>query len=84
MTLGKVGEEDHEGFVRRLERNALLAVVQRRGLMWFVERIREVNPNSPVATMTSAVSACDVCAQVMGDLESLEMLRGEILVAATN
>lgn len=83
MTLGKVGETDHEGFTRRLERNALLAVVQRHGLGWFVERIRAVAPESEVARMESAVSACDVCAAVMSDHESLGALRDEIVAAAT-
>lgn len=83
MTLGKVGETDHEGFARRLERNALLAVIQRHGLGWFVERIRAVNPDSEVARMDKAVSACDVCATVLNDQESLEALRDEIIDAAT-
>jgi len=82
MTLGAVGETNHEGYVKRLEQNALLAVIQRRDLGWFVEKIREKNPEAPVAQMESAVSACDVCAQVLNDRKSLELLRDDILAEA--
>lgn len=84
MTLGTIGETDHEGYVQRLEQNALLAVVQKKGLGWFVDKIKEVNPTAPIASMTEAVSACDVCAQVMNDHESLNLLREDIIAVATS
>lgn len=78
MHLGKIGSTDHEGFTKRVERNELLAAIQKLGLGWFLQKIRELAPESRLAGLKEAVSVCDVCTQILSDAECIEMLREPI------
>lgn len=78
MHLGAIGVTDHEGFVQRLERNELLAAIQKLGFKWLVEQIKEVNPEAEVANLTEAVSICEVCSKILADHKSLNLIRDRI------
>lgn len=82
MTLGEAGTRNHDAFIERAERNALLATIRYKGFRWLLDRVREVSPNSPAAQMTEAVSACHVCTTIMSDEETLASLRDVILEEA--
>lgn len=82
MTLGRAGTTDHEGLIRRGERNALLAVIRAKGVKWLLDRIRETCPLSPAASMSEAVSVCHVCTTIMKDEKSLAVLRPRIMEEA--
>jgi len=82
MTLGDAGMLPHEEFIRKGEKNALLAVIRTRGIKWLLDRVREASPLAPVARMTEAVSVCDVCTTIMKDKDVLNKLRPTILEEA--
>ena len=82
MTLGDAGALTHEEFIKRGERNALLAVIRSRGIKWLLDRVREASPLAPAARMTEAVSVCDVCTTIMKDKDVLNKLRPTILEEA--
>jgi len=82
MTLGDAGTLSHEEFIRKGEKNALLAIIRTRGIKWLLDRVRETSPFSPAARMTEAVSVCDVCTIIMKDRKALTKLRPEILEEA--
>lgn len=82
MTLGDAGMLPHEEFIRKGEKNALLAVIRTRGIKWLLDRVREVSPLAPAARMTEAVSVCDVCTTIMKDKDVLNKLRPTILEEA--
>ena len=82
MTLGDAGMLPHEEFIRKGEKNALLAVIRTRGIKWLLDRVREASPLAPAARMTEAVSVCDVCTTIMKDKDVLNKLRPTILEEA--
>lgn len=82
MTLGDAGALTHEEFIKRGERNALLAVIRSRGIKWLLDRVREASPLAPAAQMTEAVSVCDVCVAIMKDKDALNKLRPKIMEEA--
>lgn len=77
MTLGGV-EQGFREVVDKIERNALLGILQREGLRWFVDEIRAVDPTAAAATATEVVSACELCSLVLRDTAALEMIRPRI------
>ncbi|OKL46233.1 radical SAM protein [Boudabousia marimammalium] len=83
MTLGQVGEVSHEEFIRRLERNALLAAIQKFGLSWLRDLMVRVNPRAKVAKIENAVSPCEICALMLSDAETLNMAAKFVIEAVT-
>lgn len=77
MTLGDVSQS-FRSTVDAVERNALLGILQREGLRWFVDEIRAVDPSAPAATASKVVSACELCSLVLGDARSLEAIRPRV------
>lgn len=83
MTLGRVGEQSHEVFVRRVERNALLAAIQQLGLSWLRELMIKKNPRAKIANVHEAVSPCEVCCIMLSDAETLNLIANELIAAVT-
>lgn len=81
VSFGGAGSFDHEHFVRQLERNALLAAIQKFGLAWLQERMVAANPYGVAASIDSAVSVCDLCSQLLKDEVTLSLIRPALIEA---
>ena len=79
LTLGKVETESIETLITKVERNAVLSIIQREGLGWFKSRIAEALPESDVAKVDSVVSACELCGIIFSDESYVRAIKSEIL-----
>jgi hypothetical protein len=78
LAVDRVGDSI-EHYIRKIERNALLAVMQREGLTWFQDILRRELPESDAARTTEIVSACDLCTVLFRSRRNLDVLRPHVL-----
>jgi YydG family peptide modification radical SAM enzyme len=78
LTLGSVGRIGLEELIKKVEKNAVLAIVQHEGLLWFRDAIAARFPDAPAATIKSVVSACELCALIFRDPTYVRAIRGDI------
>lgn len=78
LTLGRVGDFPVDGFISRVERNILLAIIQREGFDWFLRKLREKDAGIPGLDFDDVVSACEVCLRLFKDSAVVDVLRKEI------
>lgn len=78
LTLGKVGEHTVDGFIGLVERNLLLAIIQREGFGWFLAHLKKRNIIIAGFDATSVVSACELCLRLFRDRRVVDALRDDI------
>lgn len=78
LALAPVGESI-EHYIRKIERNALLAIMQREGLLWFQNILKDELPESDAARTTEIVSACELCTVIFRSRHNLDILRPHVL-----
>lgn len=78
LRLGRVSDDSVAGFISRIERNILLAIIQREGFGWFLTRLKPHGTDDPGANFTDVVSACEVCLHLFKDRTIVEQLGDEI------
>lgn len=83
LTLGRVGDGDVEYFIKKVERNLLLSIIQREGLGWFITRLDNINLEGK-RSFQSAVAPCEVCSRLFMDREIVNALRPQIESYAEN
>lgn len=80
LTLGRVGRESFAELVSKVERNAILSIIQREGFGWFIEAIANSTPEGgPRVDFSEVVSACEVCLRIFRDPAVVRRLRPQIL-----
>ena len=64
--------------INKIERNGVLAIIQREGLGWFRDRLKVRRPDCNAAVLEDVVSACDLCSTIFSDSANLVALKPDI------
>ena len=78
LTLGRVSSDSVAGFISRIERNILLAIIQREGFGWFLTRLNSTDSRFTDYTPGEVVAACGVCLHLFKDRTVVDHLSSEI------
>ena len=78
LTVGRVGEHSVDSFIDLVERNLLLAIIQREGFGWFLSHLEERGVRIEGFDATEVVSACELCLRLFRDRSVVDALREDI------
>jgi len=78
LVLATAADHTIEELTSKVERNAILSIIQREGLGWFQDKISQRLPESAISRVKSIVSVCELCSIVFGNPDYIDAIKEDI------